>query len=125
MGILSGLLGHASEIDAAKLESDFADILCDNEQIELAYKIVRDLVIFTNLRLVLVDKQGVTGKKVQYHTIPYKSISHFAVETSGNFDLDAELKIWVSGVTEPIQREFRKDAAVIDVQKALAAYVLR
>ena len=39
----------------------------------------------------LVDKQGVTGRKVQYHSVPYKSITHFSVETAGTFDLDAEL----------------------------------
>lgn len=125
MGLFNGILGHASTIDATKLESDFANILGENEQIQQAYKVMRDLVVFTNHRLVLVDKQGITGKKVEYHTIPYKSISHFSVETTGSFDLDAELKIWVSGVTEPIQRSFSKDAAVIDIQKALATYVLR
>ena len=44
--------------------------------------------------MIIVDKQGVTGKKVEYKSIPYKSISRFSVETSGHFDLDAELKIW-------------------------------
>jgi hypothetical protein len=34
-----------------------------------------------------------TGRKVEYHPIPYRSVSHFAVETAGTFDLDAELKI--------------------------------
>ena len=32
-----------------------------------------------------------------YHSIPSKSITHFSIETAGTFDLDAELKIWISG----------------------------
>lgn len=43
-----------------------------------------------------------TGKKVEYHSLPYRSITHFAVETAGTFDLDAELKIWLSGLLIPI-----------------------
>jgi hypothetical protein len=125
MGIFDGMLGHASEIDATKLEDDFGNILGEGERIEHAYKVLRDLVVFTNKRLVFVNKQGVTGKKVEYHTIPYKSISHFSVETTGHFDMDAELKIWISGVEEPFQRDFSKNGEVIDIQKALATYVLK
>ncbi|OEF99953.1 cytoplasmic protein [Vulcanibacillus modesticaldus] len=124
MGILSGLLGNASEIDVQKLEREFELILSDDEQIEKAYRIIRDLFVFTNKRLILVDKQGLTGKKVEYHSIPYRSISHFSVETAGHFDLDAELKIWLSKADEPIIKEFKKDKNIYDVQKALASYVL-
>lgn len=125
MGILSGLLGHASEIDTEKLESDFEGILGEGEQIEKAYKVIRDLIVFTNLRLVFVDKKGITGKKTAYHSIPYPTISHFIVETAGHFDLDAELYIFVIGVKEPYHKEFKKDKAIFDVQKALATYTLK
>jgi len=125
MGLLSGLLGNASAIDAAKLEDEFSRILADGEQIEKAYKVLRDLFVFTNRRLVLVDRQGMTGKKSEYHSLPYKSITHFSVETTGHFDTDAELKIWLSGNHGPIQKNFRNDRNIYDVQKALATYVLR
>jgi hypothetical protein len=126
VGILSSLLfGAASEIDAQKLDDEFGQMLADGEQIEKAYKLVRDLFVFTNRRLILVDRQGVTGKKTEYHSIPYKSISHFSVETTGHLDMDAELKIWISGSPSPFQRQFRKDSHIYDVQKALATYVLR
>lgn len=66
------------------------------EDIELAYKLVRDMVIFTEKRLIIIDKQGVTGKKTSYKSYPYRSISRFTVETTGHFDLDAELHIFIS-----------------------------
>ena len=40
---------------------------------------------------MLVDKQGLTGSKVEYHSVPYRSITHLSIETAGTFDLDAEL----------------------------------
>ena len=125
MGFFSGLMGHASEVDAERLESDFVRILADGEQIEKAYQVVRDLIVFTNRRLILVNKQGVTGKKVEYHSIPYRSVTHFLVETAGHFELDAELKIWISGNSEPLIKEFRKDKSIFDIQKALADHILR
>jgi hypothetical protein len=125
VGILSSLFGTASEIDAQKLDDEFGQILADGEQIEKAYKLVRDLFVFTNRRLILVGRQGVTGKKTEYHSIPYKSISHFSVETTGHFDMDAELKIWISSSQSPFQKQFRKDDNIYDIQKALATYVLR
>ncbi|MDF2923450.1 MAG: hypothetical protein K0R57_2364 [Paenibacillaceae bacterium] len=125
MGILSGLLGNASEIDVQAIEKDFEELLAPNEKIERAYKLIRDLFVFTDKRLILVDKQGVTGKKTEYHSIPYKSITHFAVESSGHFDLDAELKIWLSGMHEPILKQFKKDKNINEVQKTLAAYIFK
>jgi hypothetical protein len=53
MGLLDGLLGNASEIDASKIEGDFAQILASSEQIEKAYQLIRDLFVFTNKRLIL------------------------------------------------------------------------
>jgi hypothetical protein len=74
---------------------------------------------------VIVDKQGMTGKKVEYHSIPYRSITHFSIETAGSFDLDAELKIWVSGASTPFQRQFNKKLSIYEVQSVLASYVLK
>jgi hypothetical protein len=125
MGILSGLMGNASEIDIKQVEGKFEHILAEGEQVEKAYKLIRDLFVFTNKRLILLDKQGVTGKKIEYHSIPYKSITHFSVETAGNFDLESELKIWISGTQIPIEKQFKNDKNIYDIQKSLADYVLR
>ncbi|WP_423799456.1 PH domain-containing protein [Neobacillus sp. SAB-20_R2A] len=125
MGFLDGLMGNASEVNVAEIQKEFAKVLAPNEQIEKAYKLIRDLFLFTNKRLILVDKQGLTGKKVEYHSIPYKSITHFSIETAGNFDLDAELKIWVSGSALPLQKQFNKNLNIYELQSVLAEYVLK
>ena len=81
--------------------------------------------IFTNCRLIIVNVQGMTGKKVEYHSIPYHNITHFAVESAGNFDLDAELKIWINGMgTEAITQKFSSDTNIYKIQALLAAYVM-
>jgi len=125
MGLLSGLLGNASQIDPATIQKEFQQVLAPGEKIERAYQLIRDLFVFTDKRLILVDKQGITGSKIEYHSLPYRAITHFSIETAGHFDLDAELKIWVSGTAEPIQKQFNKKLNIYEVQSVLAAYVLK
>ena len=123
--MLQNFLGNASEINAQELQKDLAATLIEGETVQKAFKLVRDLFIFTDKRLILIDKQGISGKKAEYHSIPYKSISHFSVETAGTFDMDAEMKIYVSGNPTPIQKEFRRGADIIGVQKILAEFILK
>ncbi|HZK54204.1 MAG TPA: PH domain-containing protein [Desulfosporosinus sp.] len=123
MGFFNGLLGNASEVNIQEIQIEYDKIMGENEVIERAYKLIRDMFIFTNKRLILVDKQGVTGKKCEYHSIPYKSISHFSIETAGNFDLDADLKIYISGNTVPIIKKFNKSLNIYAIQAILATYI--
>lgn len=125
MGFFDGMMGNAAEVNPGEAQREFARILAVDERIEKAYKLIRDLFIFTNKRLILVDKQGLTGKKVEYHSIPYKSITHFSIETAGSFDLDAELKIWISGNALPLQKQFNKNLNIYELQTVLAEYVLK
>jgi hypothetical protein len=123
MGLLSGLLGNASQADVKEVEEDLQHVLADGETVERAFQLIRDMMVFTRTRLILVNIQGMTGKKREYHSVPYRAISHFAVETAGHFDLESELRIWISGTPEPLQHTFKAGDAIISVQKALATYV--
>ena len=124
MGLFSGLLGNAGVVSGEELTKDYAKILADNENIEVGFKLIRDVFIFTDRRLILVDKQGITGKKVEYLSIIYKSISRFSIETSGHFDLDAELKIWISSESQPsITKKFNRKVNIYDLQKVLASHL--
>lgn len=125
MGLLDGVLGNASKIDADKIQDEFDKILAPGEKVEHAYQLIRDYFVFTDKRLVLVDKQGLTGSKAEYHSIPYRSITHFSIETGGTLDMDAELKIWISSTPAPILKQFNKRLSIYEVQAVLASYVLR
>ena len=120
MGLFDALLGNASETDVAAVAEELSPVLSDSEEVVSAYKLVRDLIVFTSGRMILIDKQGLTGRKVNYHYIPYKAITQFVVETAGHFDMDSELKIWVSGQEQPVEIELSKNASQ-GVQKALAS----
>lgn len=125
MGIFSAILGNAGSVSQEDLLKKYEQLLTDNEEIEMGFKLIRDTFIFTNKRLILVDVQGITGSKTEYKSISYKSITRFSVETAGTFELDAELKIWVSSEQQPsIIKQFNKSVNVYEVQKVLAHHVL-
>jgi hypothetical protein len=125
MGLFSALLGNAGAVSQEELTKKYGQLLTEGEAIELGFKLIRDTFIFTSKRLILVDVQGLTGSKTEYKSIAYKSITRFSIETAGTFDLDAELKIWVSSEKEPsIVKQFNKSVNVYDVQKVLAGHVM-
>ncbi|GAA5044540.1 PH domain-containing protein [Nocardia callitridis] len=123
MSLINGMMGNAGRIEPAAAQREYAKLLGNGEQIYAAYLLVRDAMLFTNRRLILVDKQGVTGRKVSYHSVPYRAITHFSVETAGTFDLDAELAIWISGTEEPLQKRFNRQVDIYEVQGILSHFV--
>ena len=124
MGLLSGLMGNASEVDDSDLEKILANTLIDGEQVEKAYKVVRDMFIFTNKRLILIDKQGMTGSKMEMVSVAYSKITKFSKESAGHFDLDAELKIWVGSNPTPISKEFKSGDNINDVYRIISQHAL-
>ncbi|WP_194851193.1 PH domain-containing protein [Nonlabens antarcticus] len=122
MGLLDKLMGNAGEVAAEELKKNYGHLLIDSEEIEMGFVLFRDVFIFTTRRLILIDKQGFTGKKIEIKSMPYKSISRFSLETAGTFDLDAELKIWISSENLPsVSKKFSKAVDIYKVQRLLAS----
>ncbi|GGE86644.1 MULTISPECIES: PH domain-containing protein [Pseudoalteromonas] len=124
MGLLSGLMGNASEVDNDDLEELLANTLIDGETVQKAYKVIRDMFIFTNKRLIIIDKQGVTGSKVEMLSIAYSKITKFSKESAGHFDLDAELKIWVGSDPTPISKDFKAGDNINEVYRIISQFAL-
>ena len=121
MGLLSKLLGNASDLTPEQTRKELDGILLPDEPVEVAFKVVRDLFVFTDRRLILVDKQGVTSRKVAYLVVPFRAITSYSIETAGTLDMDSELKVWVSGRADPIQRTLKRGANIRGIQAAIAA----
>ena len=124
MGLFNAILGNASEVSIENVSKEFQPILIDGEIIEKAYKLIKDMFVFTNKRLILVEKQLV-GTKVDYMSITYFNIKKFSKESAGILDLDAELKIWLNNDSTPIVKQFGKGGNNInEVYKILSQHIL-
>ncbi len=124
MGIIDGMVGHATNTNVDEAKAEFGQMLIRDEQVLAAYKWVRDKVVFTTHRIIHVDVQGLTGKKKSFISYPYSSIHKFSKESAGWLDWDAELRIWIRGETDPVKWEFRKDEAVNEIFNILSEGVL-
>lgn len=124
MGLFDALLGNASDAAPDAVARELAPLLIEGERVERAFILYRDLMVFTDRRLVLVDKQGLTGSKVETHCIPYRSIVSFSIETAGTFDLDAELRLWLAGRPAPLAYKFGRKMDASALLRLLAAHTL-
>lgn len=88
-------VGHPVEKGVAA--EVYANVIMDGEDVEMEFKGYRDGAIFTDRRLLVYNRQGLTGKKIEIASFPWRAITAFSVENSGTFDLDAEFKICGSG----------------------------
>jgi hypothetical protein len=92
-----GLLNNSTEIDAEmidnKLRSD-PELLLDEEKVLRAFQSGRDIDVYTTRRLIQIDTKGLTGKRVNYRSIPFKEVRGFEFETAGHLDRDAEIYLY-------------------------------
>lgn len=97
--------------------------LIEEEIVLSAFKTVRDQLVFTNKRIIAANVQGITGKKIDYTSIPYSKIQTFSVETSGVLDRDCELEIYISAIGK-IRFEIRGSFDIVAFNKVISKYVL-
>jgi hypothetical protein len=111
------------EVPIAEFDANINDLLVDGENVFAAFKAMRDMVFFTNKRIIAVNVQGITGKKRDFSSLPYSKVQAFSVESAGVFDLDAELELWFSGLGK-VRFEFDTKFDVRQFSKFLANYIL-
>lgn len=117
--------GCGSEADARWIQQEAARLLGDDEVVECASQLQQDVMLFTDWRLLLILRDRLGGKKVEYVTIPYHAIVRFSVEAVGLLDLDAEAKIWTSTHEDPLRLQFHRSVNVYDFQIKLARCMAR
>ena len=100
--LTQGIMGNMSEVSTEELMKEYGPYLMTGEIIQIGFRLVRDVVLFTNKRIVDFDKQGATGQKMRVDSINLSSIIHVSAETSG-FGLD-DSEINISYISSPYYR---------------------
>lgn len=110
-------------IDAKEGVALVQPMLLDDEDVVAAFKSVRDMVVFTNKRIIAINVQGITGTKKDFTSLPYSRVQAFSVETAGVLDLDCELELWFSGLGK-VKFEFKGNFDITSFNKVLGEYIL-
>lgn len=119
-----GFFARLKKVKDDEFEKVLKELLIDNETVLSTYQSVRDGVVFTNKRIIAINIQGVTGKKKDFTSIPYSKITTYSLESSGVFDLDSELQIFISGLGK-VQFEFVGRTDIAAICKTISEYALR
>lgn len=104
-------------------ENIIRPLFVSDEEIIQTFKTVRDGVVFTNKRIIVIDVQGMTGKKKDFTSLPYSKIQVFSIETAGIFDVDGALNVWFSGLGK-VRFEFVSKANVSQICQLISERVL-
>ena len=67
-------------------------LLFPGERIAFALKGIRDIMVFTNNRILYIDYRQVTGKSVEYATYMFRDVISYSIVTPG-FGLDCDSEI--------------------------------
>lgn len=98
-------------------------MLVDGEAIFASFKSARDMVVFTDKRIISINVQGMSGAKKDFTSLPYSKVQAFSVETAGKLDNDCELELWFSGLGK-VKFEFKSNFDIRSFNKLLSKYVL-
>lgn len=109
-------------IEEVPVPAEIREVLIDGEVPEVAYRTVRDVAVVTNKRFIIADKQGLTGKKVEIYTIPFKSIDMYSSENAGLLDFNAEIQLWTRLGT--FKLKLNKDVDIRKLDRLIAQYIL-
>ena len=119
----NGTFVKLGQIDPRTLASELQPFLIQGESVHLAFKGMRDSVVFTDKRLISINVQGLTGKKRDYTSLPLGKIQAWSVETAGTFDLDSELDLWFSGLGR-VRLEFKGNVDIRHISQLIGHHVL-
>jgi len=132
--LMSGLAGNLTQMDNEVVQEQYGKFLLDNEEIFQAYILIRDVIIFTNIRMIIIDKQGATGKKMSVKSIFLMNIVDCQMETAGAGIDDSEITItYLTNIKrnslhqtlESYKMEFPKKAQIEGLYKWLFAIAYR
>lgn len=126
--ISSGILGDSNlmnlkEMPISSVRSDVTSLLTTGEEIAQSYQTVRDQVVFTNKRVIVINVQGITGKKTSYFSYPFSKVQYFGVETAGVMDIDSELVLIFSDGNR-LQFDFKSKVDIRGICSLVSNYVL-
>ena len=112
-------------ISISDVRSDVQRLFVTGEEIILAFKTVRDQLVFTNKRIISIDVQGITGSRRSFSSMPYSKIQYFSIQTPGFAELIPDCELFLmfnNGFTAKF--EFKGGVDIGRIGQMISQYVL-
>ena len=110
-------------VKASNFDKMVSPLFVAGEEIIEAYQGVRDGIVFTNKRVIVINIQGVTGKKKDFTSLPYHKVQSYSIETAGLFDVDCELILWFAELGA-VYFELSSGTKVVELCRKISEHIL-
>ncbi len=124
MNFIEEMIGVTIELNQEEMKEKIVKFLLEEEILLKGYQIIRDILILTDKRIIMVDYIGVRGRKVQYHMIPYQSINRFVIDSPGTLDTDYTLKLYIKGSLEPLEKQLKKNIDIYELNHIIFSHII-
>ena len=113
-------------IPVESVREEVQGLLIEGEMVIMAFHSARDQLVFTNMRIISIDVQGITGTRKSFGSLPYSKVQYFAVQTPGFAEMfsDSELMLMFSnGFTATF--EFKGSVDIGRICRVISKFVLQ
>ena len=107
------------KVDNDEVGKNVLGMLLSSERVLGCYKSGRDYIVFTDKRFIAVNVQGITGKKQDITSVPYRAITMFSVQTSAVIDIDSELDLAITAVGD-VKFEFTGHSDIVEIGRMIS-----
>ena len=114
-------------INLADIRDEVNGLLIPGEDAIMAFKTIRDQLVFTNKRIISVDVQGLTGTRKSFSSMPYSKVQFFSIQTPSVAEIlvpDSELFLmFANGFTAKF--EFKGNVNIGAIGRMISEFVLK
>lgn len=105
-----------------EIETPTYIILQENEKVFKSFKALRDILIITNKRFIIINKQGILGKRYESYSIPFNIIIMYSIKTAYIFDANTEVRLWTAA--GKLKLKLNRKANILKIEELLSNIIL-
>ena len=96
------------------------DRLLEGEAVHEAFRASNTAVLFTERRILLIQRHTLLTERVETSSYPYRAIRHFSVLEGQPEESRSEIKIWLGSDAQPLHLRALGTADFAPLQRLLA-----
>lgn len=113
-----------------KYAEKVAGLLVEGEKVIGSYKSLKDGVVFTNFRIIAVNREGMMNSNADFTSIPYAKITLYSIHTASTFEkikmigADAELDVYIVGLGR-LRFEFKSSIDIYEISQYISNNIIQ
>lgn len=94
--------------------------LIEDERVEAAFVSPTGLILFTDRRILLSQREHLLEEKVETGSFPYREMRHFSLQEGQSAESRSVLKIWLADEPQPLHLRANGGTLFLSLQRLLA-----